>query len=115
MKKFLIITLAAIFLQMTPSLAKEVYVGTEDGLEFFVETNSIDYIQGNMFYVTVNEYSGDDLYDSTEWKFYNEHFNGRGKWFFDYYYLGKRNLVSSYKIAGKVLNACRIYETRISM
>ena len=102
-------------MQMTPALAKEVYVGTRYGLEFYVDTALIEYTHGNTFYVTVNEYSGDDLYDSGEWKFYNEHFDGSGIWYFDYYYIGTRIPVSREQMAMNILKTCRIYEARISM
>lgn len=116
MKKFLIFfALAGIFfIPMTPAFAKEIFVGVRYGLDFYFETNSVDYIQGNMFYVTVNEYLGDNSYDSNEWKFYNEHFDGSGACFFDYYYIGTRIPVNREQMASNILETCRLYETRIS-
>ena len=116
MKKFLAaFILAAIFIiQMTPASAREIFVGTRYGLDFYVDTLSIQYAYGNEFYVTVKEYLSNTLKDSNEWKFYNEHYDGSGAWFFDYYYIGTRIPVSREQLAGNILETCRTYETRIS-
>ncbi len=115
-KIFVMFALAAVFIiQMTPASAKEVFVGTRYGLDFYVDTTLIEYTSGNTFYVIINEYLGDELYDSGEWKFYNEHFDGSGIWYFDYYYIGTRIPVSREQTAEKILKTCRIYESRISI
>ena len=117
MRKILImLALAAVFIiQMTPASAKEVFVGSKYGLDFYVETSSIDVIFSSKFYVEVNEYSGDTLEEVNEWKFYFENF-GRAddEWHFDYEYLGTNIPVSSSELAAKILRACQIHNAQIS-
>ena len=115
MKKFLtIFALAVVFaLQMTPASARDIYVGSADGINFYVNTDTVRLMSSEDFFVDVKEYNPDrSLKTVNEWRFYIGKDGGR--WFFDYYPLGEYIPVNNNHIAIEILGKCQTYDSRIS-
>jgi hypothetical protein len=93
--------------------AQDIYVGSADGLNFYVNTDTVRLMNSEDFFVDVKEYNRDrSLKTVNEWRFYigkdGEH------WFFDYYPLGEYISVNSNNIALEILSNCQNYDSRIS-
>ena len=106
-----IMTVALIF--ATPAFAQDIYVGRADGINFYVNTDTVRLMSSEDFFVDVKEYNPDrSLKTVNEWRFY---IGKDGKsWFFDYYPLGEYIPVSNDNIAAEILGKCQTYDSRIS-
>ena len=99
--------------------AQDVYAGNTGGLDFYVDTNSINLSSSSSFYVNVKKVntSTGRLKETNQWKFYIMSFDGQSSptsdWFFDYYLSGNMNPVSSNPIAQRILSICQSYNSRI--
>ena len=122
MRKFLSIILLAtviIFVSNNQANAQDVYAGNTGGLDFYVDTNSINLSSSSSFYVNVKKVntSTGRLKETNQWKFYIMAFDGQSSptsdCFFDYYLSGNMNPVSSNPIAQRILSICQSYNSRI--
>ena len=105
-----IMAVAVIF--TTPVLAQDIYVGSEDGINFYVNTDTVRLMTSEDFFVDVKEYNRDkSLKTVNEWRFY---LTSGGNWYFDYYPWGANMPISNSNIAMEILGKCQIYDSRIS-
>lgn len=121
-KFFSVILLAVIFAcgQNNFANAQDVYAGNTGGLDFYVDTNSIDLHYSSLFYVNVKKVNQNTgrLKETNQWKFYKMSMDGQSSpidlgWYFDYYLSGNMNPIDSNPIAQKILNICQRYNRQI--
>jgi len=113
MKKFLATFAVMFFVIFAGKVsAQDIYVGNEDGLNFYVDTDTVRLMTSEDFFVDVKEYKSDrSLKTVNEWRFY---ITDSGQWFFDYYPWGAHMPISNSTIAIEILGKCQIYDSRIS-
>lgn len=113
MKKILVLVAAIFILQVTPAFAQDIYVGSSDGINFYVNTDTVRLMSSEDFFVDVKEYNRDrSLKTVNEWRFYIG--KGGGSWYFDYYPMGEYIPVNNSSIAIEILGKCQTYDSRIS-
>ena len=114
MRKFLsVIVFAVAVIFATPAFAQDIYVGSADGINFYVNTDTVRIMSSEDFFVDVKEYNRDrSLKTVNEWRFYIG--KGGGSWYFDYYPLGEYIPVNDSSIAIEILGKCQTYDSRIS-
>jgi len=114
MKNFLaLIVFAVAIVFATPAFAQDIYVGSADGINFYVNTDTVRLMNSEDFFVDVKEYNRDrSLKTVNEWRFYIG--KGGGSWFFDYYPMGQYIPVNENNIAMEILEKCQTYDLRIS-
>ena len=114
MKKFLaVFSVMFAVVSVGKVSAQDIYVGAADGLNFYVNTDTVRLMNSEDFFVDVKEYNSNrSLHTVNEWRFYIG--KDSGHWFFDYYPLGEYISVNSNNIALEILSNCQNYDSRIS-
>ena len=123
MKKFLsvmVLAVAIIFAGNNFANAQDIYAGSTGGLDFYVDTNSINLQGSGSFYVNVKKINSrtGNLKETNEWKFYKMTMDGESSpidlgWYFDYYLSGKMNPIENNSIAKEILSICQRHNRNI--